>query len=214
MSWRRGPMQRSILNGVYRMNRGIDTINNNRGIGLIEVLVTVVVLSIGLLGIAALQVMSKQSNFEAVQRSTASMLANDMIERMRANVLALPTSVIITPGSIAEPSPKCLFGDECTPAELLLHDQWEWEQVVRGASEKKGGTDTGGLVRPTVCITGPGGGVTGMYSVAIAWRGQTALSDPTVANACGQGSGLYDDSLGNPDVQRRLLVLDAFINAS
>lgn len=55
------------------------------GATLIEVLVTLVVLAIGLLGIAGLQTMSIKSNQSAYYRSQASFLAYDITERMRAN---------------------------------------------------------------------------------------------------------------------------------
>nr|WP_288256245.1 type IV pilus modification protein PilV [uncultured Pseudomonas sp.] len=55
------------------------------GATLIEVLIAVVVLSIGLLGLAGLQVTSVQSNHSAYQRSQATLLAYDLADRMRAN---------------------------------------------------------------------------------------------------------------------------------
>jgi type IV pilus assembly protein PilV len=55
------------------------------GFTLIETLVAVLVLSIGLLGIAALQLTSLQSNSTATQRSQATFLAYDIVDRMRAN---------------------------------------------------------------------------------------------------------------------------------
>ena len=56
-----------------------------RGMSLIEVLVAVVVVSIGLLGIAALQVTTLQNNHNSLLRTQASALADDIIDRMRAN---------------------------------------------------------------------------------------------------------------------------------
>lgn len=55
------------------------------GATLIEVLIAIVVLSIGLLGLAGLQVTSVQSNHSAYQRSQATLLAYDLADRMRAN---------------------------------------------------------------------------------------------------------------------------------
>ncbi|MCB1919948.1 MAG: type IV pilus modification protein PilV [Candidatus Competibacteraceae bacterium] len=55
------------------------------GFTLIEVLVTVVVLAIGLLGLAGLQATALKYNSTAYQRSQAVILAYDIIERMRAN---------------------------------------------------------------------------------------------------------------------------------
>lgn len=55
------------------------------GFTLIEVLVAVLVLSIGLLGLAGLQAASLRQNHSAYLRSQASLLAYDMLERMRGN---------------------------------------------------------------------------------------------------------------------------------
>lgn len=195
-------------------------IRHCRGTGLIEVMVTVVVLAIGLLGIAALQVQSKRSNFEAIQRTTATMLAHAIIERMRANPSVLGT--YLTEGDevggetiTVEPSPKCSTadGDACSPSQLALHDIWEWEQAVDGVSETAGSDNTGGLVSPTACLSGPGGGGSGTYTITIAWRGQNSLANPA-SNACGEGSGKYDGPGGtDPDAYRRVLTLDVFIDA-
>ncbi len=191
--------------------------NRCRGTGLIEVMVTVVVLAIGLLGIAALQVQSKRSNYEAVQRTTATMLAHAIVERMRANGSAL--SVYLDAGDeiggesiTSEPSPTCAPDDPCTSSELAQHDVWEWEQTIDGVSETAGSNSTGGLVSPTACLSGPAGGVSGTYTVAIAWRGQNSLANPT-SNTCGEGSGKYDGPGGtDTDAYRRVLTWDVFID--
>jgi type IV pilus assembly protein PilV len=59
-----------------------------RGFTLIEILVTVVLVSVGLLGIAALQLTTLRSNQEAYVRSQASVLSADILDRMRANAAA------------------------------------------------------------------------------------------------------------------------------
>jgi len=56
-----------------------------RGVSLIEVLVTVIVTSVGLLGVAALQLSTLRNNFDATVRTKASVLAADIADRMRAN---------------------------------------------------------------------------------------------------------------------------------
>jgi type IV pilus assembly protein PilV len=56
-----------------------------RGVALLEVLIAVVILSIGLLGLASLQVNSLRFNHSAYLRSQATILAYDMADRMRAN---------------------------------------------------------------------------------------------------------------------------------
>lgn len=59
--------------------------SRQHGMSLIEVLVTLVMISIGLLGIAALQLTSLKSNQEAHSRAQATVLAADILDRMRAN---------------------------------------------------------------------------------------------------------------------------------
>jgi type IV pilus assembly protein PilV len=58
------------------------------GFTMIEVLVALVVLSIGLLGVAALQMVGLRGNLSASFRTQASYLADDIIDRMRANYTA------------------------------------------------------------------------------------------------------------------------------
>jgi type IV pilus assembly protein PilV len=52
---------------------------------LVEVLVTLVLISVGLLGVAALQLTTLKNNQESYVRSQAAMLAADILDRMRSN---------------------------------------------------------------------------------------------------------------------------------
>ncbi len=56
-----------------------------RGFSLIEILVTMVLTSIGLLGIAGLIVTSLKNNKSSYSRTQATFLATDIVDRMRAN---------------------------------------------------------------------------------------------------------------------------------
>ncbi len=56
-----------------------------RGFTLLEVLVSILILSVGLLGMAGLQLMSLKQNSTSYVRSQASLLADDIMDRMRAN---------------------------------------------------------------------------------------------------------------------------------
>lgn len=64
----------------------INFIKHQAGIGLIEVLVTVVVLAIGLLGLSALQIVSLKNNQSAMERSMAVVQSYAVIEAIRADV--------------------------------------------------------------------------------------------------------------------------------
>ncbi|WP_278433557.1 type IV pilus modification protein PilV [Stutzerimonas kunmingensis] len=67
------------------MKHGLKMTNYQRGATLIEVLVAMLILSVGLLGLASMQMTALQSNQSAYYRSQATVLAYDIIDRMRAN---------------------------------------------------------------------------------------------------------------------------------
>jgi type IV pilus assembly protein PilV len=58
---------------------------NNKGFTLLEVLIAFIILSVGILGAVKLQVVAKKASYDANQRSAALSIANDIIERIRAN---------------------------------------------------------------------------------------------------------------------------------
>jgi type IV pilus assembly protein PilV len=180
---------------------------------MMEVLVSVFVLSIGVLGVGGLQVTAKRSNFEATQRATATALAQDIIERMRSNPDELSIYTDAGGGRTIDGTTMAAVDctTDCPPGTLAQYDLYELEQAAIGVAEQAAGTNVGGLTLPTACISGPDGG-SGIYSVAIAWRGMTRLSDPT-SDACGSGSGKYDTVGGaEADVYRRVLVMQVFIS--
>lgn len=192
--------------------------SRQQGIGLVEVLITIVILAVGLLGIAALQLMSKRSNFEATERSAATMLANFIVERMRANPAALATYAGTAESPAAsvggatiqsEPQPACASGATCVPAELAAHDRWELERLLDN--------NTSGLVRPTACITTavPAASTdrTGVYTVTIVWRGSSRLTNANTANTCGASSGKYDDTSAD-NAYRRMVFVNSYITTA
>jgi type IV pilus assembly protein PilV len=66
-------------------NRGLRPRRHGAGLTLVEVLVTLVIISVGLLGVAALQLSTVRNNYDAFVRSQAAVLASDILDRMRAN---------------------------------------------------------------------------------------------------------------------------------
>ena len=63
----------------------VNCVRNTAGFSMIEVLVAVLVLAIGLLGVAAIQTTALKNNNSALQRSQATMLSYYMMDAMRAN---------------------------------------------------------------------------------------------------------------------------------
>lgn len=98
-----------------------------QGFTLFEVLVSVIIFGIGLLGLAGLQSTGQRMNHDAYLRSQAVLQAYDMGDRMRANPEGLaagaynsiPTSVGSDPGCMTQTA-------GCTPAQIAQYDRWEW----------------------------------------------------------------------------------------
>mgnify|MGYP000523650586 CR=1 FL=1 len=57
----------------------IRTTHYQEGFSLLELLIALVVFSIGMLAVAGLQTVSKQANFEGLQRTTASQIASGLL---------------------------------------------------------------------------------------------------------------------------------------
>lgn len=68
-----------------RSRSALGNANRSGGMTLIEVLVTLVIISVGLLGVAALQLATVRNNYDAFVRSQAAVLAADILDRMRSN---------------------------------------------------------------------------------------------------------------------------------
>lgn len=191
----------------------------HRGFGLIEILITLLVFSIGVLAVAGLQAISKKNNYDALQRTTAAGLAESIIASIRANPAARDaylrslSSPVGSNGHSAAPA-NC-YQSACRPQEMAAFDIYVWEQALNGAGEvlvlEGDAIETGGLVNPSGCILGPASGGAGFYQVVIAWRGVTKLGEAQT-HACGAGRDLYDtgDAADNASYQR-YFVLRTFI---
>ncbi len=95
----------------------------SRGFTLIEVLVALVVVSVGMLGIAGLYVHGMQAGRTAMFSHQAVTLAGDIADRIRAN----PTAGATYAGDGADNS--CVAGDvDCDATEMAEHDIFLWQQ--------------------------------------------------------------------------------------
>jgi type IV pilus assembly protein PilV len=181
------------------------------GFSLLELLVAIVVFSVGLLGIAGLQTVSKSANFESSQRTTASQIANGLLADMRTNGngidVYLASGALGNGANYTEPVPACSIDAVCSAAQKATHDLWYWERALDGDFETNDGNGTGGLMLPTLCVNGPAGGGSGIYQISIAWRG-TAAMNGGVVNQCGAASGNY----GDDNEFRRMVQIQTFID--
>ncbi|MBF0270709.1 MAG: type IV pilus modification protein PilV [Magnetococcales bacterium] len=97
------------------------------GFTLLEVLITLVIVAVGLLGLAKLQLNAIRFTQSAQLRSQALLLGNDILERMRANrTMTMNGAYAIAFEAIQPVPPDCLTAT-CTPAQLASHDLNRWK---------------------------------------------------------------------------------------
>lgn len=168
---------------------------------MIEVLVSITIILLGLLGLAGLQARAQEAEMESYQRAQALVLLQDMVDRINANRQTAPCYAITTGagtpflGSGSGVVIGCVgFGDANTQARADA-DMSEWQNTLLGASETLGGNSVGAMIGARGCITETDP-VNDIYTIAVAWQGLTDTAVPAVA--C--GNGLY----GN-ETRRRVL---------
>ncbi len=96
-----------------------------RGVSMLEILVTVLILSLGLLGMAGLVTTGMKGNITAHYRSIATNQAQDIADRMRANLAgvrdgsydAITTDI---------PAGNDCFAAECNAVQLAIFDHAQW----------------------------------------------------------------------------------------
>jgi len=170
------------------------------GLTLIEVLVTIVIVAVGLLGLVGLQTRLQVAQVEAYQRAQAVLLVNDMASRLSINRNFADDYVTTAATPLAD-------GGACpgvgTPPTRVEIDLAEWCDLLRGASETIGGGRVGTLVGGRGCVEDLGAGE---FMITVAWQGMVPASPPPASVAC--AANAYDGPDGTDctgDVCRRAL---------
>lgn len=177
---------------------------HSAGFSFIEVLVALVILASGILGAVAMQTTAKKGSFDAMQRSIASALAQDIIERMRSNDITELANYAGTygAGTLTSASRCDSAANVCTPGQLRVRDLFEWEQKLIGADTQLASANVGGLVNPTGCIAQTNNSVT----VVISWQGRTEVVD-----GADTAVGNTSTNCGTAGTTRRQVMVQAFI---
>jgi len=181
---------------IHRINKSIP---KQKGMTFIEVLIALVIMVTGILGAVAMQATAKKGSFDAMQRSLASSLAQDIVERMRSNDATALASYVGTDYGVAlnaVPGKRCdTIGGLCTTTEMATNDLYEWELALMGADVKNGTSNAGGLIDATSCIDVTDNAVT----VVITWEGRTELVNGRT------------ESCGDSGSKRRQVLVEAFV---
>lgn len=164
-----------------------------RGGLMIEVLVTITILAIGLMGLMQMQARLQKSEMESYQRTQAVILVNDMASRLstnRADIDSYETDGL-SPAylGVGGPSTPC---DSTFADGLQLGDSGEWCRALQGAAETQTGSSVGAMLGGRGCVENVG---PSQYIVTVVWQGLTPISAPPVEVTC--GAGLYNLPAGS-----------------
>lgn len=148
-----------------------------QGFSLLEVLVSIVILAIGLLGLAGLQTKANEVEMEAYQRSVALMLVQDMADRIsagRKHVDTFKTQSLVTYG-VGDSQPTACADTGDVSAQLC-----EWSNAMKGAAEKLGAASIGAPIGMRGCLisVAPTEGALGEFFVIGVWQGLMPTASP------------------------------------
>lgn len=171
------------------------------GFTMLEVLISIFIVVLGLLGLAGMQVRMQQAEFESYQRAQALVLLYDMVDRINthrgaASCFAFTTGTG-TPylGVSANATPSCGVAGG-TMATDAVNSMNEWNSLLQGAAESG---NAGAMVGARGCVSLNAG----VYTVAVAWQGTVDTSAPKMddgATTINCANGLYDSGT---DTRRR-----------
>ncbi len=193
------------------------------GFTLLEVLIAIVIFSIGLLGVAGLQVAGLRFTQGSQLRAIATMQAENLVDRMRANAAGnnvapgTPSAPAASPDGVRSfynvtssmPTSYSVDCDttSCTPQQLATFDLVSWNQAQAQNSTKPAESNADVLPggQGIVCIDAtPDDGDSSnwacdndgiVYAIKIEWQERTSGEDDTANNQ------------GNADVGSKMLVM-------
>ncbi len=160
-----------------------------------EVLVTMIIVLIGLLGIAALQVKAQTAELESYQRAQALIILSDIVDKLNVNrdtasCFRFTTSTSGTPyiGVAATATPSCTASTTAYNTQAVATIT-EISNFLQGTDAVMGGSNVGAMIGARACIsydasTEIGGNPdTGLYTIAVSWQGMSILSTPSASCA-------------------------------
>lgn len=150
----------------------VTAVRTHQGFSLVEVLVALVVMSVGMLGVAVLFVQSIRTNRSAVLRTQAVNLVSDMADRIRANASARRAYDSGEYGGApafryCAPAVETGTGRNCDSAELAEDDLALWLQAVRNTLPL---TQDDSPMAAVQYFPPPGAGEPERYRIRVAWQ--------------------------------------------
>jgi type IV pilus assembly protein PilV len=192
------------------------------GFSLLEVLITMLIILIGLFGIAALQGKAQIAELESYQRAQALILLSDIADRINANRGTATCFNITTDTTNGTPfigasgtghlgTPVCSASGAAYNSQTINTIN-NLDSFLQGTAESLGGSSVGAMVGARACISYdastelPGLPSTGLYTIAVSWQAMAELTTPT-ANCA---NGLYDTETKRRTVSTTIRIADLY----
>lgn len=180
------------------------TIKVQDGFSLLEVIITMAILAVGLLGLAGLQARALNAEADSFSRAQAMMLANEMADRMNSNLTEVKTSTAASTGYNQQNSSSvnvvfgtgysndCITAANNTPAlqatccagksSIAARDLCEWDLSIKGTGESVSGSKVGGVSAGRACVFNTG--TSGEFQIDVVWQARDIGVVPS-DNSCG-----------------------------
>ncbi len=137
-----------------------------KGVSLIEVLVAVLVMAVGLLGLASLQAVGMHNNTSAYHRTQAIYLSYDIMDRMRANYQA---DYAVNLNSQPANATNCAaVNANCSPQSMAQYDLSQWKCSL-GKFAKNAACTSLGIAGVLPEGNGQISESNGIYTISIQW---------------------------------------------
>lgn len=137
-----------------------------RGITMVEILVALIVLAIGFLGMASIQLLGAKNIAGSSYRTLATIYAYDMAERMRSNIEGVEGGFYNKlDGNNKMTNPKCVAN--CSPKQIAQRDGFDWNQLIQNSVSAGGLPDGVGSVSFK----------NDQHEIRVAWREYIRVSD-------------------------------------
>jgi type IV pilus assembly protein PilV len=163
-----------------RKIQAVARVHRQRGISIVEALVALVVIAVGMLGIAGLYLSSLQASRSAKLRSHAVELASSIADRIRANREAAAAYATDTYGGA--PAEQDCETARCTPNQLAEDDLAKWLLDIRDTLP---GADA---VTGTVTVTDRADPESDNYVIIVSWREANSDIDYTYTVSMNMGN--------------------------
>lgn len=162
----------------YGLSTGVRAV---RGFAILEALVTIVLLSFGILGLVGLQAKMQAAEMESYQRSQALLLLEDMAARLNTNRAVAASYVTATPVGTGDAEPA-----DCSVKAIgNARDLCEWSNALKGSAEELDGNAVGSLIGGRGCIEALAGAAPPSYQIVVTWQGLHRSRAPDIACANG-----------------------------